>query len=503
MFDPDYPRQLSTIECKVQPIELDSTLKLYDETVMKTASSLMLVASTLLIVPPVQSAESVVTRIQATEYETADALGLMQGFPPPPDMRVDSSNAIFGVPYNRWSYQNMRRMYPSAPVRAAARPIHLDREIDSDIAELRVKREDGSETNLETFILETYTDAFVVLHAGKVIYERYLNGMTADTPHQMMSVTKSFAGLLALLANSDGLLSEGDLVTRWVPELTESGAFDGATVGQLLNMTNAMAFSEDYHDPGSDIQRYGRVLGLFSPQIGEQLPGNLYDYLVTLEKGPQDHGAQYEYHTPKADVVNWVTNRVTGLSFEDGLANRLWTHLGTDGETYVLLDKNGNLFAGGGLNASPNNLARFAAMMLNNGRVDNQQVIPVEVLEKIQAGASKAQFSKSIDAQGAFADGHWSYRAHWWVRQTPGKESINALGVNGQWISLDLNRQVAIIRQSSQPVAIGTYYDDYMVNAIDSISHHLDSRSSAVNIALVNYLESITDSDSNDTHDAF
>ena len=95
------------------------------------------------------------------------------------------------------------------------------------------------------------------------------------------------------------------------------------------------------------------------------------------------------------------------------------------------------------------------------------------MLEKIQAGASKRHFSKSIDAQGAFADGHWSYRAHWWVRHTPGKESINALGVNGQWINLDLERKVAIIRQSSQPIAVGSYYDDYMVNAFDTIVSHL------------------------------
>lgn len=441
---------------------------------MQTTKSLLVVALSLVIVAPIQSAELDSTSIQPTEYATAQDLGLMQGFPPPQDKRVDSSNAIFGVPYNRWSYQNMRRIYPSAPVRAAALPIHLDRVIDSEIADLSIKREDGSETTLEIFLQETYTDAFVVLHAGKVVYERYLNGMTADTPHQMMSVTKSFAGLLALLASSEGLLSESDLVTRWVPELTESDAFDGATVGQLLNMTNSMTFSEDYHDPASDIQQYGRVLGLFSQQVDEQLSGNIYDYLVTLRKGSQDHGAQYEYHTPKADVVNWVTNRVTGLSFEEHLANRLWAHLGTDGETYVLLDKNGNLFAGGGLNASPNNLARFAAMMLNQGRIDNRQLIPIAILENIQAGASKTQFANSIDAQGTFGDGHWSYRAQWWVRQTPGKESINALGVNGQWISLDLNRQVAIIRQSSQPVAVGTYYDDYMVNAIDSISHHFD-----------------------------
>ena len=168
-----------------------------------------------------------------------------------------------------------------------------------------------------------------------------------------------------------------------------------------------------------------------------------------------------------------MTNRATGHSFETDLAERLWTHLGTDGETYVLLDKNGNLFAGGGLNASPNNLARFAAMMLNNGRVDEQQLVPVDVLQKIQAGASTEQFMRSIDAQGALADGHWSYRAQWWVRQTPGSESINALGVNGQWISLDLKRKVAVIRQASQPEAVATYFDDYMVNAIDTIVGYL------------------------------
>ena len=64
-------------------------------------------------------------------------------------------------------------------------------------------------------------------------------------------------------------------------ELTAFSAFNGATVGQLLNMTSSTAFSEDYHDPESDIQRYGRVLGLFKQQVDEQLPGNLYDYLVT------------------------------------------------------------------------------------------------------------------------------------------------------------------------------------------------------------------------------
>ncbi|MDB9798136.1 serine hydrolase [Pseudomonadales bacterium] len=303
----------------------------------------------LLVRTSVQGSEPGLLMNTKTErYETALALGLMEGFPPPPDKRIDRYNALFGVPYNRWSYQNMRRIYPSAPVLAAKEAFHLPRQINSEIETLTVQRENGTEADLLTFLKETYTDAFVVLHKGTVVYERYLNGMTADTPHQLMSVTKSFAGLLALMAASEGLMDEEDLVTQWVPELKDSSAFSDARVGHLLNMTNSMAFTEDYHNPESDIQKYGRVLGLFGPQLGEQLPDNLYDYLVTLEKGVLEHGEQYEYQTPKADVLNWVTNRVSGLSFEKDLAKRLWSRLGTDGETYVLLDQNGNLFAGGG-----------------------------------------------------------------------------------------------------------------------------------------------------------
>ncbi len=46
----------------------------------------------------------------------------------------------------------------------------------------------------------------------------------------------------------------------------------------------------------------------------------------------------------------------------------LWSKLGTEGDTYVLHDKDGALFAGGGLNATPYNLAQFATMMLNDGK---------------------------------------------------------------------------------------------------------------------------------------
>ncbi len=66
---------------------------------------------------------------------------------------------------------------------------------------------------------KTYGDALVVIHKDKIVHEDYLNGMSPDQPHQMMSVTKSFAGLLGLLAVDDGKIEESELVVKVVPEL--------------------------------------------------------------------------------------------------------------------------------------------------------------------------------------------------------------------------------------------------------------------------------------------
>ncbi|MDY6999561.1 MAG: serine hydrolase [Actinomycetota bacterium] len=407
-------------------------------------------------------------------YATAQELGLMQGFPPPPDKRVNVSNALMTPPFNRWSYQNMRTVYPSAPLRAGETARRIDVETDRTIAGLTVPRPDGSPADFAAFLRETYTDALLVVTPDRLVYETYLNGMHAAQPHQMMSVTKSFAGLFALMAVDEGGLSEQTPVADVVPELSEASAFAGATFGQVLDMVNSMNFSEDYADPDSGIVRYGRALGWMPTPPDEPVPDNLYDFLVTLQMDPQrPHGEVFCYQTPKTDVVNWVTNRVTGRSFQDHMSERLWSKLGTDAEAYVLLDRNGTLVAGGGLNAAPHDLARFAMAMLNDGTVGDRQIIPVAVIDTIATGGDRAAFSRGPEAVAMMAGGDWSYRAQWWIRHTPGREAFSAIGVHGQWIYVDRRRGVAVVKQSSQPVSSDPDADQFVLNAIDAIVDHL------------------------------
>jgi len=402
-------------------------------------------------------------------------LKLMQGFPPPLEKCVTRLNGLWEPPYNRWAYQNMRKIWPTAPIAPAPHGIDLVRDIDPSIAQLSVNRQDGTPAEFDTFLRETFTDSFIVVKGGKVVFESYHNGMTANQPHIMFSCTKSFIGLFALMAIEDGLVARDTPIAYIIPELDTGGGFADATFGNVLDMTTSLQFSEYYEDPTAEIHDYAAVLGAGVKAGGELPSPDLYSYAIGIQKDPvRPHGAIFEYQTPEADVLNWALNRILGADFIQTVESRIWSKLGMTDEAYVMLDPAGNLFAGGGMNASANDMTRFATMMLDNGRWNGEQIIPKSVIDTLSKGASTEAFLNGPSAEEDMANGQWSYCAQWWIRHTPGSEAIMAIGVNGQWIYIDRNRDVAVIKQSSQPEADSWYFHSYTTNAIDAVVRHWD-----------------------------
>ena len=109
-------------------------------------------------------------------------------------------------------------------------------------------------------IAETWTDAVVVLHDGQIVFEQYFNGMTAETPHLLMSVTKSVVGCIAGILVEQGLLDPDKQASTYVPEIVGSG-YDGATVRHLLNMRTGVAFREEYTNPDAEVRVMERYMG--------------------------------------------------------------------------------------------------------------------------------------------------------------------------------------------------------------------------------------------------
>ena len=155
-------------------------------------------------------------------------------------------------PFNRWSFQRVRQFVPCARIDRGDGPVLQLPPDPHNLDGVRVPLQSGARTTLAGFLESTCTDGFIVLRHGRVVAERYENGMTARTPHLLESVSKSLCGTLAGALVGEGALDPAALLTTYLPELKDT-SFEGATARHLLDMTAGTAFSEDYDDPDSDV----------------------------------------------------------------------------------------------------------------------------------------------------------------------------------------------------------------------------------------------------------
>ncbi len=396
-------------------------------------------------------------------------LGWMQGSPPPADKRIRHADmSLYQFPQIRWSFANFRQLVPTSNVwRGDGGASDLPRAIRDDIDSVTFQPMGGGATmSWEESLAANYTDAIVVLHRGRIVYERYFGVMQPHVPHMSMSVTKSFFGTLAAVLVAEGKLDPQALVVKYIPEL-DGSAFGDATVRQVLDMTTGIKYSEDYSNPQAEIWQHVRAGSVFPRPTDYDGPESFYEFLQTLEK-KGEHGQQFTYKTVNTDVVGWLIRRVTGQSVGEVLSERIWQKIGAEQDGYMLVDTVGNEFAGGGFNAATRDMARFGEMMRLDGRFNGRQVIPKAAIDDIRKGASRADFAKA----GYRTLPGWSYRNQWWVSHDD-HGVYTARGVHGQTIYIDPKAEMVIARFASFPVAANAHIDPTSLPAYRALANHL------------------------------
>lgn len=118
----------------------------------------------------------------------------------------------------------------------------------------------------------TYSDGFIVLKGGRILFEQYFNAMNENTRHFLMSVSKSIAGSLAGCLVAARLLDPTKLVSHYVPELAAS-AFGDDTVRQTLDMQVSVVYSEEYADNEAEVQYHGKGAG-WRPRSEDDIEGH-------------------------------------------------------------------------------------------------------------------------------------------------------------------------------------------------------------------------------------
>ena len=397
----------------------------------------------------------------AQALDTAESLQLMAGAPPSAERQVTVENGL-EPPFNRWSFQRMRELFPTRGVAPADTPATLPASA-VEINNVAVNLGDGRSTTAGAWLAEAYTDGFIVLHEGKVVHEQYLNGQRPSTEHIMFSVTKSFTGTMILMLAEEGLINLANPVSQYIPELAQS-AYGDASVQQIMDMTNSIAYDETYDDPESDIGRYFVAIS----------PGGsgMYSYLTTLKKKLPEyaHGTAFQYVTPDTEVLGWLIRRITGRSLSDNLQRRIWTPMGAEFPANYMLDPLGIELAGAGLSMTLRDAARFGQMILMNGQANGAHVISPSIAQRIKTTRNTEEFSRYYDDPW-YTEVAEAYHDQWW--SYAGANAVVALGIHGQFIYVNSEHNVVIAKQSSDPYAEAERVDGETPVVLHAIAHFL------------------------------
>lgn len=236
--------------------------------------------------------------------------------------------------------------------------------------------------------------ALVVLCAGEVILERYANGWDAARPHALFSGTKSFWGVAAVAAETDGLLALDEPVAETIPAWGADPRKRRVTLRHLLQLTAGIGFG----GLGSAVPTYERALATtLVAEPGERftyggIPLQVFGAVLARKLAPR-------YSSPHAYLTDRILEPI-------GLRIERWRTL-TDGTQ--------PLPTGAFLGASA--WLRFGRLVRDGGRWEGRSVLAREALERCFVG-SKA---------------NPRYGLAWWLSPLPAApDVVYASGAGGQ-----------------------------------------------------------------------
>lgn len=405
----------------------------------------------------------------SAEKSDPGKMGWMTGFPTPAGKLImQPESDFFSFPKLRWTVCHIRELMPTKEVhRGIGSPVPLAYEIDEGIDAVRFTPLGGDKPmTWKESLSVNYTDGMLIIHKGRVVYEKYFGCLDERGKHAAMSMTKSLTGLLAEILVVEGLLDDTAKVSSIIPELKNS-AFGSATVRQVMDMTTALNYSEDYSDPKADIWVYSKAASPLPKPKGYKGPNGYFEYLQTVKQDGV-HGEAFGYRTINTDALGWIISRVTGKDLAHLLSERIWSRMGAEQDGYMTVDAKGTPFAGGGLSAGMRDLGRLGLLMLNGGKINGQRLFPKEVVENIRAGGDKKAFAKA--GYDALKGG--SYRSMWWVFHNA-HGAFAARGVHGQTIYVDPAAEMVIVRFASFPTAKNAQIDPTSLPAYQAVAKYL------------------------------
>ena len=293
---------------------------------------------------------------------------------------------------------------------------------------------DDSTFNTQAYLDYSRTDALIILRHDSIYYEYYANQFTENDHHISWSMSKSVISALFGIAVYEGKINSiEETVTDYLPEFVGTG-YDGVRIKDVLQMSSGVGFNEDYGDFNSDINVMGRYFALGMPMAN----------FARRLKRENDPGTFNHYVSIDTQVLGMILTEATGQSITDYMYEKLWAPIGASDKAYWIVDKSGMEFALGGLNLTARDYTKLGQLYLDSGRWLGKQLVPEEwVLASITPDAPHLMPGRRKTALRK--DG---YGYQWWIPYGS-EDEFNAQGIYGQFIYADPDKNMVIVKLSS------------------------------------------------------
>lgn len=241
--------------------------------------------------------------------------------------------------------------------------------------------ERGSWDDLDAAAAATASTCVAVVQDGELVHRWTAPGASERTSGKVWSVTKSVTALLVVAAVDDGLLALEDRVSEHVPAWAGGPSAD-VTVAQLLANTSGRRWTYDL-DYGQMVRRAADKTA-FALGVGQQ----------------HEPGTHWEYNNSAVQVLEAVLTSATGDDVAAYAQDRLLGPLGLR-DTRWEHDPTGSTTTYSGITASCDDLARLGLLVARDGRWEDEQLLPAELVRQVTGESS--------------SDLNAAYGGLWWV----------------------------------------------------------------------------------------
>jgi CubicO group peptidase (beta-lactamase class C family) len=205
--------------------------------------------------------------------------------------------------------------------------------------------------------------SLMVVRKGRVIAEGWWAPYSAERPHLLYSLTKSFTSIAVGLAIAEGALSLDDRVVDLLPDHVPGDVSDQGrriTVHHLLSMTAGHA--TDTLEEAWQLEPSDLVKGFLRVPVAAT------------------EGTLHTYDNATTFILARMVERATGRGLPEFLDERLFAPMGIEDAEWDRVG-NGAAFGFHGLHLRTEAVAAFGELLLRGGRWGDQQLVPRDWVE--------------------------------------------------------------------------------------------------------------------------